>query len=65
MLNIYDVYKEIGREGGWPASALTGIHLSPGGDRLFITSWDGQCVYQYDLRNGKWVPLAQVPQVSK
>ena len=56
MLNIYDVYKEMGRTGGWPTSALTGIHLSPARDRLLITSWDGQCVFQYDLRNEKWIP---------
>ena len=56
MLNVYDVYKEMGRAGGWPASVLRGIHLSPAKDRLLITSWDGQCFYQYDLRNQKWVP---------
>jgi uncharacterized protein (TIGR03437 family) len=55
-LNINDVYKEMGRAGGWPVSALRGIHLSPAKDRLVITSWDGQCVYQYDLRNEKWIP---------
>jgi uncharacterized protein (TIGR03437 family) len=56
VLNVYDVYKEMGRAGGWPASALRGIHLSPAKDRLLITSWDGQCIYQYDLRNQKWIP---------
>ena len=56
MLNVYDVYKEMGRAGGWPASVLRGIHLSPAKDRLLITSWDGQCVYQYDLKNEKWIP---------
>ncbi|HSW51582.1 MAG TPA: hypothetical protein VLH09_15455 [Bryobacteraceae bacterium] len=58
QLDVYDVYKEMGREKGWPASALTGIHLSPAKDRLLITSLDGQCVYQYDLRNQKWIPRA-------
>jgi uncharacterized protein (TIGR03437 family) len=56
MLNVYDVYKEMGRPQGWPASVLRGIHLSPAKDRLVITSWDGQCVYQYDLKNEKWIP---------
>ncbi len=60
MLNIFDVYKEMGREGagggGWPASAPSGIHLSPAKDRLLITSFDGHCVFQYDLRNERWVP---------
>jgi uncharacterized protein (TIGR03437 family) len=56
MLNIYDVYKEMGRPEGWPTSALRGINLSAAGDRLFITSWDGDSVFQYDLRNEKWIP---------
>jgi uncharacterized protein (TIGR03437 family) len=56
MLNIYDVYKEMGRPNGWPTSALRGIHLSPARDRLLITSWDGHSVFQYDLRNEKWIP---------
>jgi uncharacterized protein (TIGR03437 family) len=56
MLNIYDVYKDMGRDQqGWPASVLRGIHLSPAKDRLLITSWDGQCLYQYDLKNEKWI----------
>ncbi|MBI2681244.1 MAG: hypothetical protein HYX25_09600, partial [Candidatus Solibacter usitatus] len=56
MLNVYDVYKEMGRQRGWPASALSGIYLSAAKDRLLITSYDGECVYQYDLRNEKWIP---------
>ncbi len=56
MLNIYDVYKEMSRQQGWPTSALTGIHLSPARERLLITSWDGHSVFQYDLRNEKWIP---------
>ncbi|MDP2997593.1 MAG: hypothetical protein Q8N47_08895 [Bryobacterales bacterium] len=56
MLNMYDVYREMGRPGGWPTGALRGIHLSPARDRLFITSWDGHSVFQYDLRSEKWIP---------
>jgi len=56
MLNIYDVYKEMGRPNGWPTSALRGIHLTAAKDRLLITSFDGHSVFQYDLRNGKWIP---------
>jgi uncharacterized protein (TIGR03437 family) len=55
-LNVYDVYKEMGRVGGWPASVLRGMHLSPAKDRLLITSWDAHCVFQYDLRNRRWIP---------
>jgi len=56
MLNIYDVYKEMGRQRGWSTSALRGIDLTAANDRLLITSWDGQSVFMYDLRNQKWIP---------
>jgi len=56
MLNNYDVYKEMGRERGWPASALAGVDLTAAGDRLLLTSWDGHSVFMYDLRNRKWIP---------
>jgi uncharacterized protein (TIGR03437 family) len=55
-LTIADVYKQMGRQKSWATSALSGIHLSPAGDRLLIASWDGHCVYQYDVRNEKWIP---------
>jgi uncharacterized protein (TIGR03437 family) len=57
MLNLYDVYKEMGRQSfGWAACALVGIHLSPARDRLLIASHDGHSVFIYDLRNDRWVP---------
>jgi uncharacterized protein (TIGR03437 family) len=56
MLNTEDVFKEMGRTGGWGTTAMTGIHLSPTRDRLLIASWDGSSVLQYDLRNEKWIP---------
>jgi uncharacterized protein (TIGR03437 family) len=57
MLNIYDVYTEMGRpQRGWATSALRGIHLTPPRDRLLVTSWDGHSVFMYDLRNQKWIP---------
>ena len=56
MLNLYDVYKEMGRERGWATSALTGVDLTAAKDRLLLTSWDGHSVFTYDLRNQKWIP---------
>jgi len=57
MLNIYDVFKEMGRQQrGLATSALRGIDLTPARDRLLITSWDGHSVFMYDLRNQKWIP---------
>jgi uncharacterized protein (TIGR03437 family) len=56
MLNIYDVYTEMGRQRGWATSALRGVHLTPARDRLLLTSWDGHSVFMYDLRNQKWIP---------
>jgi len=56
VLNIPDVYKAMGRPEGWPTSGLAGVHLTAAKDRLLITSWAAHSVFQYDLRNEKWIP---------
>ena len=56
MLNIYDVYTEMGRPRGWATSALRGVDLTAAKDRLLLTSWDGDSVFMYDLRSQKWIP---------
>jgi uncharacterized protein (TIGR03437 family) len=56
MLNVYDLYKEMGRARGWATSAIRGVDLTAARDKLLITSWDGHSVFMYDLRNQKWIP---------
>ncbi|MBI5086863.1 MAG: hypothetical protein HZB13_19985 [Acidobacteria bacterium] len=56
VMNISDVFKAMGRPNTQPESNFSGIHLSPAKDRLLIVSSSGHCVFQYDLRNEKWIP---------